>query len=126
MYQRKKRMKRHQDIERILEEFKGVRNIPRIKSAKKRVLITKIKNKKVNASLLEKESPIPLENSTRDSMKTMEKTTLNMKRRMTKEYLKSRLKNFKVQSANSKLASLQTEMEIELKTSKIATTRREK
>ena len=39
-------MKRHQDIERILEEFKGVRNIPRIKTAKKRVLISKIKNKK--------------------------------------------------------------------------------
>ena len=45
MYQRKKRVKRHHDIERILEEFKGVRNIPRIKTAKKRVLITKIKNK---------------------------------------------------------------------------------
>ena len=42
----KKRMKRHQDIERILEEFKGFRNIPRIKAAKKKVLITKIKNKK--------------------------------------------------------------------------------
>ena len=39
-------MKRKQDIERILEEFKGVRNIPRIKTAKKRVLITKIKNKR--------------------------------------------------------------------------------
>ena len=39
-------MKRHHDIERILEEFRGVINIPRIKSAKKRVLITKIKNKK--------------------------------------------------------------------------------
>ena len=59
-------------------------------------------------------------------MKTVGKTTLNMKRRMTKEYLKSRLKNFKVQSANSKLASLQTEIEYELKTSKIATMRREK
>ena len=43
---REKRMKRQQDIERILEEFKGVRNIPRIKTAKKRVLITKIKNEK--------------------------------------------------------------------------------
>ena len=42
----KKRMKRQQDIERILEEFRGVRNIPRIKTAKKRVLITKIKNEK--------------------------------------------------------------------------------
>ena len=38
-----KRMKRQRDIQRILEEFKGVRNIPGIKSAKKRVLITKIK-----------------------------------------------------------------------------------
>ena len=44
-------------------------------------------------------------------MKTVGKTTLSMKRKMTKEYLKSGLKNFKVQSANSKLASLQTEME---------------
>ena len=58
-------------------------------------------------------------------MKTVGKTSLNMKRKMTKEYLKSRLKNYKVQSANSKLASLQTEMEYELKTSKIATMRRE-
>ena len=39
-------MKRQQDIERILEEFKGVRGIPRIKTAKKRILITKIKNEK--------------------------------------------------------------------------------
>ena len=39
-------MKRQQDIERILEEFKGFRNIPRIKTGKKRVLITKIKNEK--------------------------------------------------------------------------------
>ena len=39
-------MKRQQDIERILQEFKGVRNIPRINRAKKRVLITKIKNEK--------------------------------------------------------------------------------
>ena len=42
----KKRMKRQQDIQRILEDFKGVRNIPGIKSAKRRVLITKIKNEK--------------------------------------------------------------------------------
>ena len=39
-------MKRQQDIERILEEFTGVRNIQGIKTAKKRVLITKIKNEK--------------------------------------------------------------------------------
>ena len=37
---------RQQDIQRILEDFKGAENIPRIKSAKRRVLITKIKNEK--------------------------------------------------------------------------------
>ena len=42
----REKIKRQQDIERILEEFKGVRNIPGIKTAKKRVLITKIKNEK--------------------------------------------------------------------------------
>ena len=39
-------MKRQQDIQRIFEDFKGVKNIPGIKSAKKKVLITKIKNEK--------------------------------------------------------------------------------
>ena len=39
-------MKRQQDIERVLEEFKGIRNIPVIKTATKRILITKIKNEK--------------------------------------------------------------------------------
>ena len=42
----KKRMKRQQDIQRILEDFKGVKSIPGIKSAKRRVLITKIENEK--------------------------------------------------------------------------------
>ena len=75
----KKRMKRKRDIERILEEFTGVRNIPRIKTAKQRVLITKKRTKKVNASPLEKESPMLLENSTKDSTKTVKKMTPNMK-----------------------------------------------
>ena len=52
--------------------------------------------------------------------------TSNMKREMTQEYLKSRLKNYKAQSANSKLANLQTEMEYAPKTPKLATTIREK
>ena len=39
-------MKRQQDIERILEEFKDIRKIPGTQTAKKRVLITKIKNEK--------------------------------------------------------------------------------
>ena len=40
----KQKMKRQMDIQRILEDFKGERNIHGIKSEKKRVLITKIKN----------------------------------------------------------------------------------
>ena len=41
-----KRSEQMQDIQRRLEDFKGVKSIPRIKSAKKRVLITKMKNEK--------------------------------------------------------------------------------
>ena len=39
-------MKRQHVIQRTLEDFKGVKNIPGIKSAKKRVHTTKIKNEK--------------------------------------------------------------------------------
>ena len=39
-------MKRQQVIQRILEDFKGIGNIPGIKSAKKKVLITKIKSER--------------------------------------------------------------------------------
>ena len=42
----KKRVKRQQVIQIILEDFKGVSNIPGIKSAKKKVLITEIKNER--------------------------------------------------------------------------------
>ena len=63
-------MKRQQDIERILEEFKGVRNIPGIKTAKKRVLITKIKNEKGECITSRKELPMLSENSTKDFTRT--------------------------------------------------------
>ena len=42
----KKRVKRQQLIQRILEDFKGVSNIPGIKYAKKKVLITKIEDER--------------------------------------------------------------------------------
>ena len=119
-------MKRQPDIERILEEFKGVRNIPGIKTAKKRVLITKKKTTKENATHLGKELLMLLENSTKDFTRTKREMTSNMKRVMTEEYLKLRLKSYKAQSANSKKAKPQTAMEYVPKTSKLATTRREK
>ena len=46
MFQRWKRMKRQQDSQRILEDFKGVRKITGIKSAKNKEFITKIKNER--------------------------------------------------------------------------------
>ena len=47
MHQRpKKKTKRQEKIQRILEEFKGVKNISSIKSATKSTLIPKIKNGK--------------------------------------------------------------------------------
>ena len=39
-------MKRQQVIPKILEDFKGVSNIPGIKTAKKKVFITKIKKER--------------------------------------------------------------------------------
>ena len=39
-------MKRQEEIQRFLEDLKGLKKIQGIKSAKRRVLITKIKNEK--------------------------------------------------------------------------------
>ena len=51
----KKRAKK-QEIQRILEDFKGIRNIPGIKSATRRVLITKMKNEKCEVISIRKGS----------------------------------------------------------------------
>ena len=75
----KKRMKRQQDIQRILEDFKRVRNIPGLKSAKKKVLITKIKNEKGEIITSRKGIANVLENSTENYTTTMSKTNLNKK-----------------------------------------------
>ena len=72
-------MKRQQDIQRILEDFKGVRNIPGIKSARKKVLITKIKNDTGESITSRKGIADVSENSTEDFTRTTRKTTLNMK-----------------------------------------------
>ena len=61
----KKRVKRQQEIQKFLEDFKGVSNIPGIKSAKKKVLITKIKNERGEIITSRKGSPMSLVNSTK-------------------------------------------------------------
>ena len=76
-------MKRQMDIQRILEHFKGIRNIQGIKSAKQRVIITK-KMRKDNASHLEKELQMSLENSAKNLTKTMIKMNLNKNQVKTK------------------------------------------
>ena len=40
-----KRMKRQEQIQKILEKVKGTRNIPSVKSVKKRILIAKVRSK---------------------------------------------------------------------------------
>ena len=55
------------------------KNIPGIKSARKRVLITKIKNEKGKSSRLEKGLPMSLANSTKSFSTTMKKKKLNKK-----------------------------------------------
>ena len=118
-------MKRQQDIERILEEFKGVRNIPRIKTAKKIVLITKIKNKEGECITSRKGIADAFGEFYKRLYEDSEKDDSEHEMSDGKKYLKSRQKNYKAQSANSKQANLQTAMEYVPKTSKIATTRRE-
>ena len=77
-------MKRQEEIQRIFEDFKGVKNIPGIKSAKRRVLITKIKNEKEKSSRLGKGLPMSLVNSTENCTTTMNKKKLNKKLMRTK------------------------------------------
>ena len=54
MYQRQKKSRRHEQIQRILEEFKRTKHISNIKSAKKRILTPKIKNEKGEVITLRK------------------------------------------------------------------------
>ena len=136
-------MKRQMDIQRILEDFKGVRNIPGIKSAKKRVHITKKKKReRRNASHLGKELPMSLVNSTKNFTKTKRKMNQNknlVKMKTTaaltctttipkrlQEFQRLRQKSCKQQSTNSKKANHQTAKESEPKTLKHVMMKREK
>ena len=64
------------DIQRILEDFKGIRNIQVIKSAMKREYSSQ-KMRKENASHPEKELQMSVENSTKKLTKTMIKMNLD-------------------------------------------------
>ena len=75
--------KERKDIMTLKESLKNskVSEISRQSNQQRRESSSrKSRTKKVNASPLEKESPIPLENTTKDSLKTVDKTTLNMKK----------------------------------------------
>ena len=79
----RKRLKRQQEIQKNLDDFKGVSNIPRIKSAQKKVLITKIKNEKEKSLHHVKGSPMSLVNSTKNFTTTLSKTNMEMKATLT-------------------------------------------
>ena len=67
------------DIQRILEDFKGVKNIPRIKSAKKIVLITMMKSEKQEIITSRKGIANVFGNSANNFSTTMNKKKLNKK-----------------------------------------------
>ena len=130
------------DIQRILEDFKGVKNIPRIKSAKKIVLITMMKSEKQEIITSRKgianvfgkfckqffddneqeetEQEIG-ENENESSIDVQNNNTNEMMRipEITTEELRTAIN--KIKKANP-----QTATESEQKTSKHATVRREK
>ena len=135
MHQRKKRLKRQQDIQRILEEFEGVRNIPRIKTAKKKVLITKIMNDKGEYITSRKGIADAFgefykrlyEDNERDDFNHEMRYDRRIPEIMTEKIKKKKKKKKKKRNLQTqKKANPQTAMEFVPKTSKLATTRREK
>ena len=76
-----KRSRRQEKIQRILEECRGIKNISGIKSARKRVLIPKVKSKTTKARQSHRETGLQMSsaNSTANFLKAMK-----MKRSFTK------------------------------------------
>ena len=62
-------MQKTRKIKEILEKAKGTKNITNIKSVKKRILISKVKNKKEKLSKRDKGLPMFLRNSTKNYIK---------------------------------------------------------
>ena len=119
-------MKRQQDIQRILEEFKGVRNIPGIKTAKKKVLITKIKNDKGECITSRKGIADVFGEFYKRLYEDNERD--DFEHEISEDRRIPEITTEELQNAIGKLkkANPQTAMEYVPKTSKLATTRREK
>ena len=81
-------MKKQQDNQIILEDFKGAKNIPGIKSAKKRVLVTKIKNEKGEIIT----SPKGIANVFGEICKKKKKTTTMHKKKLNKKSVKKKMR----------------------------------
>ena len=107
-----------EEIQRILEDFKGIRNFSEIKYARRRVLITRIKNEKGEVITSSKGIANVFGNSTKNytMTKNTKKLNWNMKRRKLnaasmcttetrvrwKEFQRSRLKSYRLQPTDSK------------------------
>ena len=79
MYQRQKIEKTTRHPKKILENFKGVSSIPGIKSAKKKVLITKVKNEQGEVITSRKGIANIFGEFCKNYTTTMSKTNLNEK-----------------------------------------------
>ena len=119
-------MKRQPDIERILEEFKGVRNIPEIKTAKKKVLITKIKNDKGECITSRKGIDDAFGEFYKRLYEDNERDDLEHEMSYDRRIPEITTKELQNAICKLKKTTSQTAMEFVPKTSKLATTRREK
>ena len=138
MHQRKKRTTRQEQIQKILEELRGTKNVSDIKSAKERIFIPKVKKqKKVKPSTHEKAFQMYSLHSTKTFMKTKKVRSTKKRRKQSratktmKECLINSTPSQYLQKTRSKMRSTasrkvkqKTALEYELNSSKIALTRR--
>ena len=136
----KKRSERQQKIQKLLEEMRGTKNIANIKSAKRRILIPKIKTMKGEAitsrrgiadvfdefygKLYDGDCGNKAGTEADESKKKRRKKLKLKEMKSRKEFQSSQKKRCKQPSIVSFLAKQETATESELKTSKDATRRR--
>ena len=126
----KKKVKRQQVIQKNREDFKGVSNIPRIKPAKKKVLITKFEHERGEIIMSRKGIATVFGefykklNDDNEQDECGNESNIDIHISDTEEM--TRISDSKMRSGNSKKVNHQTATGFEQKTSKLVTRRRKK
>ena len=142
VFRNKNRAKRQEEIQRMLEDFKGIKNISGIKSAKRRVFITKKKDEKSEVITSRKGifnvfgefckkfcDDQEHEETERENEENENESSIDVQHEDTSEMMRTTEIATGVANCNQqsqKKANLQTATESEPKTSKHATMRRKK